>query len=102
MTSPSRRIEKNKKLSFISFALEFVFWAPFLLKGLTWAMLYLRTQNYLQIVGTCPGHHGQRIGINSPVSYFSNLPDFLTRALQQVLKRVVFASVITIALSAWL
>ena len=27
-------------------------------------MLYLWTQNYPQIVGTCPGHHGQLISQN--------------------------------------
>ena len=36
-------------------ALDFGFWAPFLLQGLTWAMLYLWTQNYPQILGICPG-----------------------------------------------
>ena len=40
------------------------------LQGLTWAMLYIWTQNYPQIVGTCPGHPGQLIsqksGLNPP------------------------------------
>ena len=27
----------------------------FLLRGLTWSVLHVRTQNYLQNVGTCPG-----------------------------------------------
>ena len=35
-----------------------------MLQGLTWAMLYLWTQNYSQIIGTCPGHHGQLISQN--------------------------------------
>ena len=34
------------------------------IQGLTWAMLYLWTQNYSQIIGTCPGHHGQLISQN--------------------------------------
>ena len=35
-----------------------------MLQGLTWAMLYLWTRNYSQIIGTCPGHHGQLISQN--------------------------------------
>ena len=35
-----------------------------MLQGITWAMLYLWTQNYSQIIGTCPGHHGQLISQN--------------------------------------
>ena len=38
--------------------------APFLLRGLTWAMLYVWTKNYPQVVGTCSGHHGQLISQN--------------------------------------
>ena len=29
-----------------------------------WALLYVWTQNYPQVVGTCPGHHGQLISQN--------------------------------------
>ena len=49
-------------------ALYFGFWAPFLLQGLTLVMLYLWTQNYPQIVGTCPGHHGKLISQNCVLS----------------------------------
>ena len=59
MTNSLRRIEWNKKLSSISLLLYIGFLAPFLLRGLTWALLYVWTQNYPQVVGTCPGHHGQ-------------------------------------------
>ena len=31
-------------------------------------MLYLWTQNYSQIIGTCPGHHGQLISQNCVVT----------------------------------
>ena len=55
-------MDLNAKLHLL--ALEFGFWGPFLLQGLTWAMLYLWTQNYSQIIGTCPGHHGQFISQN--------------------------------------
>ena len=60
MTCSSRRIEWNKYLSSISlfYILDF---GPILLQGLSWAMLYIWTRNYPQIVGTCPGHHGQLI-----------------------------------------
>ena len=60
MTSSSRRIECNKKKAkFYLLALNFGFWAPLLLRGLTWAMMYIWTQNYPQIFGTCPGHHSR-------------------------------------------
>ena len=49
--------KSKKSWAFYLLALEFGFWGPFLLQGLTWAMLYLWTQNYSQIIGTCPGHH---------------------------------------------
>ena len=64
MTNSLRRIEWNKKLSSISLFLYIGFLAPFLLRGLTWAFLYVRTQNYPQVVGTCPGHHGQPMSQN--------------------------------------
>ena len=51
----SRRIEWWKELSSISFGFGFCFWTPFLLRGLTWAILHVWTQNYHQNVGTCPG-----------------------------------------------
>ena len=60
MTSSSRRIETRLYL----LARDFGFWAPFSLQGLTWAMLYLWTQNYPQIVGTCSGHHVHLISQN--------------------------------------
>ena len=61
MTSSLRRIEWNKILSSISLFLYIGFLAPFLLRGLTWAMLYVWTKNYPQVVGTCSGHHGQNM-----------------------------------------
>ena len=64
MTNSLRRIEWNKKLRSISLLLYIGFLAPFLLRGLTWALLYVWTQNYPQVVGTCPGHHGQLMSQN--------------------------------------
>ena len=64
MTNSLRRIEWNKKLSSISLLLYIGFLAPFLLRGLTWALLYVWTQNYPQVVVTCSGHHGQLISQN--------------------------------------
>ena len=64
MTSSLRRIEWNKILSSISLFYILVFWPHFLLRGLTWAMLYVWTLNYPQVVGTCSGHHGQLISQN--------------------------------------
>ena len=66
MTSSLRQIEWNKKLSSIFlFYISYIrFLAPFLLRGLTWAMLYVWTKNYPQVVGTCSGHHGQLISQN--------------------------------------
>ena len=61
MTSLLRRIEWNKLYLFV---LYIGFLAPFLLRGLTWAMLYVWTKNYPQVVGTCSGHHGQLISQN--------------------------------------
>ena len=73
MTNSLRRIEWNKKLSSNFLLLYIGFLAPFLLRGLTWALLYVWTQNYPQVVGTCPGHHGQLMfqncvltGLNPP------------------------------------
>ena len=64
MTNSLRRIEWNKKLSSISLLFIYWFLALFLLRGLTWAFLYVWTQNYPQVVGTCPGHHGQLMSQN--------------------------------------
>ena len=55
-------MESNSKLYLL--VLYIVFLAPFLLRGLTWAMLYVWTKNYPQVVGTCSGHHGQLISQN--------------------------------------
>ena len=68
MTNSLRRIEWNKILSSISLFYILVFWPQFLLRGLTWAMLYVLTKNYPQVVGTCSGHHGQLI---SQIVYFT-------------------------------
>ena len=62
MTSSLRRIEWNTKLYLLVLYIGFL--APFLLRGLTWAMLYVWTKNYPQVVGTCSGHHGQLISQN--------------------------------------
>ena len=53
---------KNSKLYLLVLYIGFL--APFLLRGLTWAMLYVWTKNYPQVVGTCSGHHGQLISQN--------------------------------------
>ena len=50
-------MESNSKLYLLVSYIGFL--APFLLRGLTWAMLYVWTKNYPQVVGTCSGHHGQ-------------------------------------------
>ena len=55
-------MESNSKLYLL--VLYIAFLAPFLLRGLTWAMLYVWTKNYPQVVGTCSGHHGQLISQN--------------------------------------
>ena len=52
----------NTKLYLLVLYIGFL--APFLLRGLTWAMLYVWTKNYPQVVGTCSGHHGQLISQN--------------------------------------
>ena len=65
MTSSLRRIEWNKILSSISLFYILVFWPHFCSgRGLTWAMLYVWTKNYPQVVGRCSGHHGQLISQN--------------------------------------
>ena len=55
-------MEYNTKLYLLVSYIGFL--APFLLRGLTWAMLYVWTKNYPQVVGTCSGHHGQLISQN--------------------------------------
>ena len=55
-------MEYNTKLYLLVLYIGFL--APFLLRGLTWAMLYVWTKNYPQVVGTCSGHHGQLISKN--------------------------------------
>ena len=55
-------MELNSKLYLLVLYIGFL--APFLLRGLTWAMLYVWTKNYPQVVGTCSGHHGQLISQN--------------------------------------
>ena len=55
-------MEYNTKLYLLVLYIGFL--APFLLRGLTWAMLYVWTKNYPQVVGTCSGHHGQLISQN--------------------------------------
>ena len=55
-------MEYNTKLYLLVLYIGFL--APFLLRGLTWVMLYVWTKNYPQVVGTCSGHHGQLISQN--------------------------------------
>ena len=55
-------MKSNSKLYLLVLYIGFL--APFLLRGLTWAMLYVWTKNYPQVVGTCSGHHGQLISQN--------------------------------------
>ena len=76
-------MEYNTKLYLLVLYIGFL--APFLLRGLTWAMLYVWTKNYPQVVGTCSGHHGQLISQNCvptkiraeppppPLNYLSDL-----------------------------
>ena len=61
-TKMTNRMEYNTKLYLLVLYIGFL--APFLLRGLTWAMLYVWTKNYPQVVGTCSGHHGQLISQN--------------------------------------
>ena len=60
-------MEYNTKLYLLVLYIGFL--APFLLRGLTWAMLYVWTKNYPQVVGTCSGHHGQLISQNCAYVY---------------------------------
>ena len=83
MTNSLRRIEWNKKLSSISLLLYIGFLAPFLLRGLTWALLYVWTQNYPQVVGTCPGHHGQLMSQNCVLTNFGNWPPIFFKDLNE-------------------
>ena len=55
-------MEYNTKLYLLVLYIGFL--ALFLLRGLTWAMFYVWTKNYPQVVGTCSGHHGQLISQN--------------------------------------
>ena len=55
-------MESNSKLYLLVSYIGFL--APFLLRGLTWAMFYVWTKNYPQVVGTCSAHHGQLISQN--------------------------------------
>ena len=55
-------MKSNSKLYLLVSYIGFL--APFLLRGLTWAMFYVWTKNYPQVVGTCSGHHGQLISQN--------------------------------------
>ena len=55
-------MESNSKLYLLVSYIGLL--APFLLRGLTWAMFYVWTKNYPQVVGTCSGHHGQLISQN--------------------------------------
>ena len=55
-------MKSNSKLYLLVLYIGFL--APFLLRGLTWAMLYVWTKNYPQVVSTCSGHHGQLISQN--------------------------------------
>ena len=38
-------------------------------------LLYVWTQNYPQVVGTCPGHHGQLISQNCILTKIRAEPD---------------------------
>ena len=69
-------MESNSKLYLLVLYIGFL--APFLLRGLTWAMLYVWTKNYPQVVGTCSGHHGQLISQNC----------VLTKTIKKLLKNL--------------
>ena len=49
----------------------------FLLLGLTWAALGIWTQNYPQVVGTCPAHRPQLIAKNRSSRSFGPEPSLL-------------------------
>ena len=61
MISSSRGIEWRKDLSSISFRLDFGILSHFLPSVATWTTFGARTQNYSQVVGTCPAYHPQLI-----------------------------------------
>ena len=75
-------MESNSKLYLLVLYIGFL--APFLLRGLTWAMLYVWTKNYPQVVGTCSGHHGQLISQNCVLTKIrAEPPPPLKSAIQQ-------------------
>ena len=69
-------MELNSKLYLLVLYIGFL--APFLLRGLTWAMFYVWTKNYPQVVGTCSGHHGQLISQNCVLTKIRAEPPPLT------------------------
>ena len=72
-------MESNPKLYLLVLCIGFL--APFLLRGLTWAMLYVWTKNYPQVVGTCSGHHGQLISQNCVLTKIRAEPPLNVRLL---------------------
>ena len=70
-------MKSNSKLYLLVLCIGFL--APFLLRGLTWAMLYVWTKNYPQVVGTCSGHHGQLISQNCVLTKIRAEPPPLRR-----------------------
>ena len=70
-------MEYNTKLYLLVLYIGFL--APFLLRGLTWAMLYVWTKNYPQVVGTCSGHHGQLISQNCVLTKIGAEPPYGVR-----------------------
>ena len=72
-------MESNSKLYLLVLYIGFL--APFLLRGLTWAMLYVWTKNYPQVVGTCSGHHGQLISQNCVLTKIRAEPQVVIHVL---------------------
>ena len=50
-------MESGSKLYLLVLCVGFL--APFLLRGLAWAMLCVWAGNCPQVVGACSGHHGR-------------------------------------------
>ena len=79
-------MESNSKLYLLVLYIGFL--APFLLRGLTWAMLYVWTKNYPQVVGTCSGHYGQLISQNCVLTKIRAEPPPLSRHFVIVLAKI--------------
>ena len=88
------QFSSNKKLSSISLLDIFVVGPIFAPRPRIWAILYLWTQKYPQIVGTCPGHHGQLISRNCVLkNRFDQIPKILYRdAKEMIIYQIVLGA----------